>query len=209
STTPANWEVKLNNIVVSTSPITSPSFNYHFPLGGTYVLTATTPGGCSSDSFVIVVTQRPPNPTGSIIGETYICEGVTYEYSYTNTVPGTTLRWGVDINAGGMILGSNTGETVSIIFNGPGPHGVSVTRLSADGENCSSTALYKTIYVADINPVITNDDNLTKFCPSIITSFSVDLGGMEADLIEWEVISDDTIPNSNFGNIINGVNSQT
>lgn len=199
-----NWQLKHNNVVIANP--TGISFTHNFSTGGTYVLTASSTGGCLSEPFIIEVTQTPATPTGTITGETWVCSGVTYDYSYNNTVPGTVLVW--EVTGSAAIQGSNTGNSISVNFTGTGPYEVKVKRVSTDGLLCESGWLTLNVAVPNINPVITNDDGLTVFCPSSVTSFTVDLGGIVPDLIEWEVLSDDTPQNSNFGNIIDGLNSE-
>src|SRR5690606_35750562 len=197
-----NWLLKLNNSIVASS--SGVSFYYNFPSAGTYVLTATSSNGCSGEPYIIEVTATPPNPTGTITGETWVCSGVTYDYSYNNTVPGTVLVW--EVTGSAAIQGSNTGNSISVNFTGTGPYEVKVKRVSTDGLLCESGWLTLNVAVPNINPVITNDDNLTIFCPSSVTSVTADFGSVVPDLIEWSVFSDPS-ENENFGNIIDGYNS--
>lgn len=199
---PVDWQLKHNNAVIA-SP-TGVNFTHNFSIGGTYVLTAASSGGCLSEPFIIEVTQTPATPTGTITGETWVCSGVTYDYSYNNTVPGTVLVW--EVTGSAAIQGSNTGNSISVNFTGTGPYEVKVKRVSTDGLLCESGWLTLNVAVPNINPVITNDDNLTIFCPSSVTSFTADFGSVVPDLIEWSVFSDPS-ENENFGNIIDGYNS--
>lgn len=192
-----DWELTKNNAVVATS--TSATFSYSFLQGGVYTLTATTGGGCSGEPKVITVTQTPSTPTGSITGESNICIGVPYEYSYNNTVSNTTLVWEIVPSSAGTIQGDNTGNNVTIIFNAAAT--VKIKRVGLDGLGCTSGYLSKTVTPVVINPVITSSSTI--FCPSSQSTFTVNLNGLTPDLIEW------SFPNAAFGNIINGINSTT
>lgn len=195
-----NWELKNNNNVIATS--TGINFNHNFNQGGTYVLTATSSGGCDSDPFIINVIQTP-SISGSIIGENSICPGVAYDYSYNNTDNNSVLHWEVD---GGSIQGSDTGDEISVVFNNTGPYEVRVKKESLTSD-CESEWLEKTITKLDFTPIIVNNDGLSEFCPSSETTFTVNIGGIVPDLIEWEIESVGSGPSdSNFGNIISGVN---
>ena len=200
----ADWELKKGTTVVATN--TGATFQYNFPTGGAYVLTASITGHCASAPLAINVTQTPDTPTGTITGENIICPGMPYSYTYTNTVPNTLLVWQV---TGGTIQGDNTGEEISVVFGATGPYEVKVQRRSLNAQACESGFLTKNVNKIVITPVITNNDGLSLFCPSSITSFTVNLGGIDPDVLTWEVVSDTTPENSNFGNIISGVNSTT
>lgn len=199
---PVDWELKLGTSVVSSS--TGINFTYNFPVGGTYVLTATSSAGCASEPFIINVTETPATPTGTITGDVYVCSGVTYEYSYNNTVPNTVLVW--EVTGGGTIQGANTGNTISVNFSGTGPYQVKVKRRSTNSMACTSGELILNVSSPTLNPVITNDDSLTIFCPSSISTFTLNLGGVPVDHIEWDIYS--STSNSNFGNIIGGIHNQ-
>src|SRR5690606_8816426 len=54
---PVDWLLKLGSSVVSSS--SGIDFTYNFPVGDTYVLTATSSAGCASEPFIINVTQTP------------------------------------------------------------------------------------------------------------------------------------------------------
>src|SRR5690606_28012657 len=120
-------------------------------------------------------------------------------------VPGTVLVWET-VGAGATIQGSDTGSNISVTFTGTGPYQVKVKRVSTDALQCESGWLTLNVAIPDINPVITNDDGLTVFCPSSETSFTANFGGLIPDLIEWSVFSDPS-ENANFGNILVGYNS--
>lgn len=196
-----NWELKKNNNVIVTS--TGVNFNHNFNQGGTYVLTATSSDGCFSEPFIINVIQTP-TISESIIGENLICPGVAYNYSYNNTDNNYILHWEV---CGGSIQGSNIGDEINVIFNNTGPYKVRVKKVSLTG-GCESEWLEKNITKLDFTPIIVNNDGLSGFCPSSETTFSVNIGGIIPDFIEWEIKSVGNGPsNTNFGNIISGVNS--
>lgn len=196
-----DWVLKKDNSIVAAD--NGMTFQHSFTEGGTYVLTATSSGGCDSEPYIITVIQTPII-SGSITGEDVICPGVSYDYSYNNTDNNTVLDWEVD---GGEIQGSHIGDEISVVFDSTGPYEVRVKKQSLTGDGCESDWLDINPTKLAFTPVIVNNDGLSTFCPSSETSFTVDLGGMVPDFIEWEIESQGNGPsNTNFGNIIGGVN---
>jgi len=197
-----DWELKKDNNVVTTS--SSVDFNYSFPAGGVYTLTATAPGGCTGQGKVISVTQTPAVPNGPIAGNIRICPGTPYDYTVNNNDPSSILVWTV---LGGTIQGDNTGNTITVVFDATlpssGQYTVSVVKRSLDSLGCTSAPLTLNVGKIVVNPTITNPGGLTSFCPSSQTTFTANLNGVIPDLVEW------TVEPANFGNIIAGVNSNT
>jgi len=197
---PVNWQLKKNNSVIANT--TGVNFSYNFTSGGVYTLTATIAGGCAGQPKVITVTQTPANPTGTITGENRICAGVPYEYTLNNTVPNTVFVWEVLPAGAGTIQGDNTGNNVTIIFNSS-VTGVRVKRVSLDGLGCESGWLTMAVAPISFTATITNTAGLSLFCPSSQTSFTAAISGGTPDMVEW------SFADTNFGNIINGINSNT
>lgn len=195
---PVTWELIKDNATVTT--YTSVTFSYNFPQGGVYTLTATASGGCSGEPKVINVTQTPATPAGAITGDSSICVNTPYDFSFSNTVPNTTLVWEVLPVGSGTFQGDNTGNNVTIIFTSA-VTSVRVKRVGLDGLGCASGWLVKTVSPIVINPIITSNSSI--YCPSSQSTFTVNLNGLTPDLIEW------SFPDANFGNIISGINSTT
>lgn len=205
---PVDWVLWHNGEEVEFDPPLSSSsiFSYNFPDGGgTYMLTATTGDGCISDPFLINVTEVP-TPDGEIEGSQYVCEDLAYTYTYQNTVPNTLIVW--EEGDGATIQGNDTGNTVNVVFTGPGPYTLTVKRRSLNEPVCwAEDELTLTIYNAAVaTPDIDNNTSSENiFCPSSETTFTADFGGLVPDHIEWVVVSDSN-DNTNFGSIIGGIN---
>lgn len=203
---PVTWTLMRDGTIVSGIPSYGNTFSHNFPVGGTYMLTATTDEGCVSEPFVIEVTQIPAL-TGEIQGQGFVCENLTYQYTYENDEPGTVLIW--EASNGAVLQGNNTGNTVSVKFTGSGPYTLKVKRRSQDDPICwSPNELTKSIHKVNLIPTITNDTNpLNEFCPSSTTVFTANFApGFIPDHIQWTLESDGSTPNSNFGNIVLGGN---
>lgn len=190
------WQVTKDNAVIYTSATPSPTLpNFLFSTPGTYLITATKPGGCTGDPRIIRVVQTPPAPTGNIIGERRVCTGVPYTYSIATITPGTIPVWEV---TNGTIQGSNSGQSVTVIFNpGATSFAVSVRNKSLDPVGCLSDPL--TLLLKKINLTA----NIVAaapgpYCPSSSMVFKVDFNGVVPDQIEWSFAS------LNFGSVVSG-----
>ena len=191
------WVLKNGNVTVATS--TGNTFSNPFTAAGVYTLTATSPSYCSAQK-IITVEQTPTAPVGTIVGDAQVCAGQPYQYTFNNTEPNTILVWSV---SNGTILGPNTGNTMTAQFNAnASSYTITVQRRSTGPLGCLSPVLTRTISPLNLVPVITSNSNATTFCPSSQSSFTVNLGGVTPDFIEW------TVP-AELGSIVSGVNSGT
>ncbi len=196
----AYWTITRNNSVVyNTNGV---SATYTFALPGVYVVTATRPGGCISEPFVVNVTQAPAAPSGTISGETVICPGIAYVYTLSSIDPGMIPVWEV---TGGSIQGSNTGATVTVVFAAGAPNYiVRVKNQTAGTLACVSTS-EKTLVAQPIdlgNIFITHVGN-QPFCPSSSILFNVHLNGIVPDHTEWSFVDINTNqPLPTFGSIL-------
>lgn len=190
---PVIWKVTTGSSVY-TSPPTTGVFTYTFATAGTYTVTATKQnGGCESKGVQIKVSPIPAAPTGSVTGESRVCPGVPYVYTLSSVDPGMIPVWEV---SNGTIQGSNTGASVTVIFNS-GFVALTVRNRTADGAGCLSSP--RLIKLKELTLTgITMNANSGPFCPSSMQSFSVNLGGITPDSIEW------TLGNPGFGSVVSG-----
>lgn len=192
------WEISLNNAVIHTE--TNTSISYPFNQSGIYVITANN-NGCISDPVVVEVLKSPVF-TGTITGPDKVCLNVPYTYSITENDPGFDYIWTV---SGGATLGSNSGTQVDVVFTTlPGVVRV-VKQISKNGTTCTSKPISYKVSEIKVNPIIINDSGASQFCPSSATTFTANLNGVVVDHIEWSIVS--STGATNFGNIIDGINS--
>lgn len=193
--TSMRWKLYKDGTLITST--TATSFNYSFPVAGTYSVVAggTGSGLCEAEPYQVIVAAKPENPT-SLEGAKMVCPGKPYTYTLGSTDDASTIEWQV---TGGIILGSAVGDSVTVTFNATGPYALKVRRIAKDAAGCVSD--WVTFTLAPMNPAATivNTDNLISYCPSSYTNFKVNMAtGFEAQQIEWEFVP------SNFGNIISG-----
>ncbi len=193
---PVVWQIRLGNTLVHTD--FNATTSYTFNTGGSYVITANN-NGCISDPFIVNVIPTPVI-TGGIAGPAKVCLNVPYIYSVTENDPGAIYIWSV---TGGDVIGSNAGNEVAIAFNNATATVTVVKQYVKNGVICTSAPVTYSVNEVVVNPTIINDSGLSMFCPSSIYTFTVDLGGVDVDHLEWKL----TPPN--FGSIISGVNDGT
>ncbi len=191
------WEISLNNTVVHTE--TNSSINYTFALPGVYVITANN-NGCISDPVVVEVLKNP-TITGIISGPQRVCLNVPYTYSINEIDPDAVYLWSA---TGGTVVGSNAGTEADIIFTSPNATVVLTKQYMKNGVICSISKRYR-VQQLTVKPDIINDSGLAKFCPSSSATFTAFTNGVDVDLIEWKIES--STGATNFGNIVNGINS--
>ncbi|MBA5793482.1 PKD domain-containing protein [Flavobacterium sp. xlx-214] len=194
------WQILLGGTVVHSAY--SSSTNYNFPNPGSYIVTGDY-NGCITDPVVVDVIAKPVL-TGTISGTVNVCPNTPYVYTLSENEAGFIYVWSA---TGGTISGNNTGQQVTAIFTGSGSVSV-VKQAVKNGKICSSDPVSFAVTQIVNNPVIINNSGLTQFCPSSTTTFSVSTPGFTPDHIEWSIASS-TTGNTNFGSIINGINSAT
>ena len=196
SNTPVKWEIRLGKTIKHSAHATITP--YRFEEGGTYVVTAER-NGCISDPILIEVIPQP-EITGSISGPQTVCLNVPYTYSISENEPGAIYSWTV---SGGTVIGSNAGTQVDVFFTSANATVNVVKQYVYKGVTCTSQPVSYSVSQLVLNPVIINNSGLTQFCPSTDYTFTADLNGVVADHISWELTP------SNFGNIVQGINSNT
>ncbi|WP_312296529.1 PKD domain-containing protein [Chryseobacterium sp.] len=193
---PVTWKVVTGNSVY-TSPPTTGTFSYNFATAGSYTVTATKVGGaCESNPIQVKVLPNPQPPTGPIVGEEKVCPGKPYIFKLNSVDPGVVPVWEV---TNGTIQGSNSGASVTIVFNASASQYVISVRnkLTSSPVGCLSTPISRTVVPLDLN-TITINPNPGPFCPSSTKTFSANLNGITPDSMEWSFGS------SNFGSIVAG-----
>ena len=194
------WQIKLDGNIVYTH--TGSTMDYDFPDSGTHVITVGY-DGCDSEPVMVEVVELPVM-TGTIDGPEKICLNTPYTYTLSEEEPGFIYLWSV---TNGAVIGDNTGAQADIQFTSS-PATVSVVKqVASNGIVCESEPVEFDVTEMVINPVIINDSGLAEFCPSSTAEFTVDLGGVVADHITWSIRSSTNA--TNFGSIINGINSTT
>lgn len=197
---PVNWNITLNNSTVYTT--TGISAAYSFPTPGTYIVSATKPGGCAGEPRVIKVTQTPAAPSGTITGEMNVCAGIPYTYTLSSVDTGMLPVWEV---TNGVIQGGNTGQSVVVVFNaGAAPYVVKVRNKTNDQLGCTSAnATQLTVNTIDLSSITVTPAQTGPFCPSSSVLFSVNYNNIDPDTVQWSFVHPVTGATlANFGSIL-------
>lgn len=197
---PVRWNIRHNNILVY--DVVTTSFNYTFNEGGSYVVTADN-NDCISFPMVVNVIGTPMI-SNNISGPSQVCLNTPYTYSINESQPGYTYVWSV---TGGIVLGNNTGSSISARFSSPTGSVTVIKTIIVNGVKCESTPKTRNVSQVNMNPQIVHPNGTTSFCPSSQTTFTVNTGGTP-DHIKWSIVGTPGNTN-NFGNIISGINSKT
>ncbi|WP_276877417.1 PKD domain-containing protein [Chryseobacterium joostei] len=197
---PVVWTVTLNGVALSVpQPGGTAPFTYDFPNVGSYVVTAVRQGGgCVSKPRLIKATSIPKPPTGPIVGDDLVCSGRPYVYTLGFVPAGLIPVWEV---TNGTIQGSNTGYSVTVIFNaGASSYTVSVRYKTESPAGCLSNPISKKVKLIDLDSITINP-NPGPFCPSSTQNFSANLNGIVPDFMEW------SFGHPNFGSFAAGQGS--
>ncbi len=188
------WDVTYNGSVVSTQTTPNP-FQYQFQNAGTYIITAHTPGGCVGEGTVVKALPVPSAPSGNITGDQLVCAGVPYTYTLSPTNAGFIPVWSV---TNGTIQGSNTGSSVTVIFNANATnYTVSVQNRTTGGLGCLSAPINYSVQKVDLSTIsVSGPAGQSVFCPSSSATFVANFNGIVPDDFYW------TLGNSNFGSLL-------
>ncbi len=126
---------------VTTTPTAPGTYNY--------CVVATTAAGCSSPPVCLDVVVKPL-PTCAIDGDGPVCPGSTKVYSGP-AIAGYTYNWSIS-GGGGIISGSSTGQTVTVIANNS--CGTYTLTLITTLNGCASAPCTVTVNVADTEPPV-------------------------------------------------------
>lgn len=196
--TSVQWTITLNGSTVHTA--TGNTTQYNFPNSGTHIVTANY-NGCITEPLITEVIKTGVI-NGEIKGQKKVCLNTPYTYNVTENDPGYIYTWQV---TNGSIIGTNSGRQVDIKFTAAGTVSV-VKEKTVNGVTCKTPAITLAVEPAVLNPIITNLEGLSTFCPSTTSKFSLNLGDIEPDHIEWSILS--STGATNFGNITDGKNSK-
>src|SRR5690554_3212380 len=145
-----------------------------------------------------------PVINGAIEGPDKVCLIVPYTYSITENDHEAIYVWKV---TNGEIIGSNTGNEIDVVFSKPDAT-VSVKKQVVKND----TTYYSNPVEITVNPIsatleIESINGQTEFYTSSTATFSLKIGDIVPDHIEWSIKSNRG--SYNFGNIINGIYSDT
>ena len=138
--------------------------------------------------------------SGEISGPQNVCLHVPTTYTLNENDPDFIYVWKAE---GGKVIGNNTGQQATVVFTSPNGKISVVKQLFVEGDFLRSEP--KTLHVQqmDLRPKIINSSNAEVFYTSSIYTFSLDLGGVVPDHIQWHIVGNGAY--KNFGNIINGI----
>jgi PKD repeat protein len=132
----------------ATTTFVGTAYSPIFTVTGDYSLIATHPTLCNPIAKIITVISNPVPLASDFVSPLTICPGATATYSFNNTVPGSVIRWQV---TGGVILGTNSGNAVQILFGLPpasGPnYSIKLWRENSSSPACPSGMLTLTPYI--------------------------------------------------------------
>ena len=142
---------------------------------------------------------RPESPKiTKITGAEIVCAGMPEYYSIKNKIAGTKIGWKAD---GGIIIGSNYGNTITVVFNNyrfKGYYGLKLWREKIGDATVSSDTVYKKINSERIDFKISGDS-----IPDADTYQNYKCSYADADSYQWEVFPKDA------GCIAKGNNSES
>lgn len=202
----ASWILKRSNGTTETT-LTNQNFTYDFPDAGDYILTAYANGFCQAQK-AISVTAQPPAPL-AIFGEASICPNTPIAYTISNPNPNYNYVWAV--SSGGTIVGSHTGTSVNITFQGPFPVTVSAVAETVAPIVCQSTATSISVTKKVVKAEILNEDPYNTsytVCANSTAIYNVidpGLGNLHStgDAYTW------SLSNPDLGSIISGQGTHT
>ncbi|RCU42122.1 hypothetical protein DQ356_10930, partial [Chryseobacterium lacus] len=153
------------------------------------------PSGCVADAKIVKAVKVPDAPTGSITGPDKVCQLIPQTYSLSSIDSGTIPVWEV---TGGTIQGSNTGQSITVIFTGAGPFSVSVRNRSLDPIGCLSPPVTLPVEAFNMGSITVTPPSGGLYCPSSSQTFTANLNGIVPDSMEW------AFSPSNFGSFVSG-----
>lgn len=142
--------------------------------------------------------------TGTISGSKDVCLRIPYTYTITENEAGAEYIWTV---THGDFIGKNTGTEVEILFTEPTATVSVVKKRIQNGITVFSEPLEFPVKGLALNAKIVSDNKQTYFYTSSATTFTIDLNGLEPDLITWSIKSNRG--HRNFGNILSGIHDKT
>ena len=143
------WEVSPSPGLI-TGLLNSP-LSLSFTSAGTYTVKVypNYPNPFCNDTIVRFVNVIEVLPPDSISGAKEICLDDTELYFGNGSYPGTTYMWSV---SGGTIIGSNTGNPLTVNWDGLPPYQVFVKNVLIDDMTCFSDSIFCPIDVKSLVP---------------------------------------------------------
>lgn len=145
-----------------------------------------------------------PVINGVIEGPDKVCLTVPYTYSILENDPEAVYVWRV---TNGEVIGSNTGKEIDIVFSKPDATVSVEKQVVKNGTTHRSDPLEIKVNPISATLEIVNIDEQTEFYTSSTATFSLKIGDIVPDHIEWSIKS--SRGSYNFGNIIDGMYSDT
>lgn len=152
----------------------------------------------SADEF------EKPVINGAIEGPDKICLTVPYTYSILENDLEAVYVWSV---TNGEVIGSNTGNEIDVVFSKPDATVSVEKQVVKNGTTHHSDPLEMTVNPISATLEIVNIDGQTEFYTSSTATFSLKIGDIVPDHIEWSIKSNRG--SYNFGNILDGMYSDT
>lgn len=163
-----------------------------------FFLAAFTMQAQSADEF------EKPVINGAIEGPDKVCLTVPYTYSILENDLEAVYVWSV---TNGEVIGSNTGKEIEVVFSKPDATVSVEKQVVKNGVTYHSDPLEITVNPISATLEIFSDNGQTEYYTSSTATFSLKIGDIVPDHIEWSIKS--SRGSYNFGNIIDGIYSDT
>lgn len=145
-----------------------------------------------------------PVINGVIEGSVKVCLTVPYTYSITENDAEAIYVWQV---SNGEVIGSNKGKEIDVVFSKPDAKVSVEKQVVKNGTTHHSDPLEITVNPISATLEIVNVNEQTDFETSSTATFSLKIGDIVPDHIEWSIKS--SRGSYNFGNILDGIYSDT
>ena len=145
-----------------------------------------------------------PVINGAIKGQDKVCLTVPYTYSITENDPEAIYVWQV---SNGEVIGSNTGNEIDVVFSKPDATVSVKKQVVKNGATHFSEPIEITVNPISATLEIESTNGQTEFYTSSTATFSLKIGDIVPDHIEWSIKS--SRGSYNFGNILDGMHSDT
>ena len=145
-----------------------------------------------------------PVINGAIEGPDKVCLTVPYTYSILENDPEAVYVWRV---TNGEVIGSNTGNEIDVVFSKPDATVSVKKQVVKNGATHFSEPIEITVNPISATLEIESTNGQTEFYTSSTATFSLKIGDIVPDHIEWSIKS--SRGSYNFGNILDGMYSDT
>lgn len=139
---------------------------------GQYIISLRSNKFCPPDPIRLTVVAPPQNII-TINGPTIVCPGIPYTYTATGNAAGNLIKWTRDPVANNVYYqGSQTGNTVTVVFTGAGPYNLIAQEAIGESPYCLSAPFTFTVTSENVASQLTISGP-TLVCGSTHTSYSV------------------------------------